>query len=232
MRDEIKRKPYMAIGLPDEALPDLLRVANADEGFFSSLLSQIKESKPALRPTEFRLNISRNAKSPEEAADIAAVCRAALALYPLKEKGNLSAIQLAEVVGSFVALKSKPDSFAPAKKDVLVKRLTSLLDNDASLGVTAKASDVMTEHERIFCEARILSDIRPVFSGDPATASAAVIIHNLQLGFHSEGKHHEIYVALDTADIQTLKDVLVRAEKKTAALEVILQKSGTTNLRV
>ena len=92
----------------------------------------------------------------------------------------------------------------------------------------------MTENDRIFCGARILSDIRPVFTDSLESASAAVIIHNLQIGFHDSGTgvHKEFYVALDNQDIQKLKEIILRAEKKTQALKAILNKSSVPYLEV
>jgi hypothetical protein len=160
---------------------------------------------------------------------VSAIFRTAFALYPTKEQTGLPAKDLAERVGESVA-ESKPEIFPADKKNKLKERLTLLLELDGSLGVTTKALDVMMEHERTYCKARILSDIRPVFVGD--TASSAVIIHNLQLGFHYGGKHQEIYIALDTDDLQQLKSVIVRAEKKTSVLQQMLEKSGTEYLPV
>ena len=118
------------------------------------------------------------------------------------------------------------------RRDVLQNRLTTLLGFDDSLGVTAKAVDVMTEKSRVFCGARILSDIRPVFATGSDSATSAVIIHNLQIGYHSSGDHQEFYVALDTEDIKTLKGLIVRAEKKTLALKGMLSKAGMNYLEV
>ena len=90
----------------------------------------------------------------------------------------------------------------------------------------------MTEHAHVFCNARILSDIRPVFAESADSASAAVVIHNLQIGFHEggTGPHKEFYVALDTGDLRKLKELIVRAEKKDIALQTMLKSSNVPYL--
>jgi hypothetical protein len=84
----------------------------------------------------------------------------------------------------------------------------------------------------VFCSARILSDLRPVFQEPPTAASASVIIHNLQIGFHDSGTgdHKEFYVALDAGDLDILKKIIVRAEQKTASLKAILAKANVPYL--
>jgi hypothetical protein len=56
----------------------------------------------------------------------------------------------------------------------------------------------------------------------------------LQIGFHEGGtkEHKEFYVALDTDDIQALKEVINRAERKTIALQTIIKSSKLPYLEV
>ena len=135
---------------------------------------------------------------------------------------------------SCVDLGSKENLF---KKDsvntpVLASQSCSLFDK--TVAITAKAVDVITEHKHTYCTARILSDIRPIFSRKAESAEAAVIVHNLQIGYHDggSGEHKEFYVTLDTDDIIALKDGLKRADKKTLVLESILKHSSVQYLKV
>ncbi len=59
-----------------------------------------------------------------------------------------------------------------------------------------------------------------------------MIIHMLQIGFHTGGEHREYYFALDADDIRKLKGVIERAEKKTTALQAILKKAEVNYLEV
>jgi hypothetical protein len=53
---------------------------------------------------------------------------------------------------------------------------------DDTVGTAAKAGPVLTEHERIFEDARILTDVRPIFHPDLSEKpNAAVIVHMLRL---------------------------------------------------
>jgi hypothetical protein len=220
----------IAINIPSEALPDLQTIAELDDQTFNSLVSAIGETQPTLTHGQFIKRLASKSAG-FQTKDIAVVLKTAFVLYSLKGKRKISASDMAGgIVNS--SLVSQSPTFPQSEKEKLRNRLAQLLTLDKSLGVTAKAFDVMTEHERIFCGARILSDIRPVFADNPESASAAMIIHNLQIGFHQDGKHQEFYVALDTDDIQKLKEVVERAEKKTIALKSLINKSEVPYLEV
>lgn len=217
------------LNIPEEAFPDLKRIMELDEAIFTSLLTAIGETAPALTYIRFRKTFSEKVKLPNK--DIQCVLGTAFALFKLKEKtGRTPQETVEEIINSDVIAKSS--EFQETQKDKLRNRLLKLLAFDTPLGVSSKALDVMTEHERIFCGARILSDIRSVFAGAPESADAAVIIHNLQIAFHQAGQHQEFYFALDTNDLKELKAVIARAEKKTIALEQILKKSQVPYLEV
>ena len=219
-----------SLKIPDEALPDLKKIADINESLFNSFYSVVSKTSPTLRPSQFeQLIVSKTKGIPR--GTVRSILSAIFFFYKLKEKLEISARDLTESVVSSAKVSTSGD-FSTKSREKLKKRLDLLLNLDKSLGVTAKALDVMTEHERIFCSARIVSDIRPVFSGGPKEASGAVIIHNLQIGFHSNGEHEDIYFALDTDDIQMLKDVIDRAEKKTIAMQSILNKSHVPYLEV
>jgi len=90
----------------------------------------------------------------------------------------------------------------------------------------------MTDQDRVFCNARILSDIRPVFYYLPRIGFGGCYVHTLRIGFHQDDKHQDFYFALDGSDLKALKEIILRAEKKTKALEAILEKSNTKCLKV
>ncbi len=222
--------PAAPVIIPERALPDLKRIAELDDDLFNSLMSAIGEATPTLTREQFSDQISQKVKLPDEGDHLEAVLRTAFVLYGFRERTGISTQDLTQAVTDSATVTKA--EFPADKREKLRSRLALLLSFDKSLGVTLKALDVMTEHERIFCRARILSDIRPVFAEELESAPGAMIIHNLQIGFHKAGKHQEYYFALDTDDIQKLKKIIERAEKKTIALQAILKKSNVRYLEV
>lgn len=120
--------------------------------------------------------------------------------------------------------------------DGFKRALQSILSSDQSLGVTAKASDIRGQHQNVYCRARILTDVRPVFGQNVAQApSAAVITHTLRLSTHQEGDFsttRDFYVALDEADLEELKHLVERAIRKEATLKSQISQVGMTCLEM
>jgi hypothetical protein len=112
--------------------------------------------------------------------------------------------------------------------DVLRNRLERLLGPKTRLWLWAKATALFTEQERLFCDARILTDIRPIFDRNAADGPAALsVIHTLKLILHTTSEEvQEFFIALDSDDLLTLKQTIQRAEEKQTALESLIQRTG------
>ena len=124
------------------------------------------------------------------------------------------------------AKPSQEATFTPEALEKLRARLGRLLNLEA-LGLTAKALGVLTDHQRAYISARILSDIRAVFHEDISKGpAAAVIVHSLKIEFMENFERQECFFALDSKDLQTLTDVLERAKTKDVALRKILVTSN------
>ena len=109
-------------------------------------------------------------------------------------------------------------------------RLRRALTFDASLGVTSKVLDLMGEHERRFCGARVITDMRPVFSSvvEGGAPAAAVICHTLRIRYHQGGRApaEECFFAMDASNLDTLIGVLERARAKEKAMRSMVSGQG------
>jgi hypothetical protein len=148
-------------------------------------------------------------------------------LYRLRSRQpNVSVQDLAKDVA--IAARDIPN-FVIGEGVDLSKRLAELLAME-SLNTTAlKAKELQLESERTFCEARVITDIRPVFGESFDDPPTMMIVHNLKIGFHEPG-HKDIYVALDAADISALQKTLQRAEEKAKKLHSILESTGLRSI--
>ncbi len=96
-----------------------------------------------------------------------------------------------------------------------------------SMLTSAKASDLLTEYDRIFGDARIVTDIRPVFMEDPhEMANGAVIVSTLKVQYQDSQGMSGFYVALDTQDLIALKKVVDRALLKIETVKEELDRAG------
>jgi len=93
------------------------------------------------------------------------------------------------------------------------------------LTIAAKAFNLQNDHERDFCDVRILTDARPIYGTDVSSPPKAMVIsHILKLSYHVIGGDlNEIYISIDSDDIVTLRDSLIRAEKKARSLRQMLE---------
>ncbi|MEH2253582.1 hypothetical protein [Nostoc sp.] len=110
------------------------------------------------------------------------------------------------------------------------KRLSSLLkalESIAfSLDISEKASNLLIEHERIFSDSRIVTDIRPVFDSETEKkVKAAILIHTLKIQYRDVGGTKEFYVALDSDDLDNLYEQIVIAINHRDVLGSVLQKA-------
>jgi hypothetical protein len=110
--------------------------------------------------------------------------------------------------------------------DSLQEHLRRILEMHESLGVSAKAAELASEHTNVFLKARVLTDVRAVFQPDPQVhPRAALILHNLRVSYIHDGDEKNIYLAMDKADIMTLENELKRALAKEASLRDALARS-------
>jgi hypothetical protein len=104
------------------------------------------------------------------------------------------------------------------------ERLTRVLSIDI-LNIKAKAIALSNEHEHLFCSARIVTDMRPVYGDDPsAPPEAMTITHILKIHYHAAGNRiHEIYLGIGSSDIEEIREVLDRAKEKAKSLQASLE---------
>lgn len=108
------------------------------------------------------------------------------------------------------------------------KYISKVISPDSSLGSGAKAAELMLEQHLLFCKARVLTDVRPVFDEKAEHIETFVPFHTLSIKYHkgSENKHREMHFAMDLKDIINLRDQLSRAEQKEKLARQSLTEKG------
>jgi hypothetical protein len=142
---------------------------------------------------------------------------------------DMSISEFAEMVANAAEATGDEKLRGPREQwNALRERLERLLAPGNPLALSAKAAGLFTEQERLFCDARILTDIRPVFERQATVRPAGLsVIHTLKLLFHKTSQNpEELYIALDVDDLRTLKQVIQRAEEKQQSLEAVVRSTG------
>jgi hypothetical protein len=99
---------------------------------------------------------------------------------------------------------------------------------------TGTAIELLTQNERNYQSARVLTDIRPVFAEEVSDRpSGAVIVQTLQLQTWGVGTDPEmLHVAMDEFDLREIRDVIDRALAKTATLKTLLEEQDMTHFEL
>lgn len=152
----------------------------------------------------------------------------AATLYSVKNREEASIDEVVDAVcqaaqeRNLKAKSEKPDWGA-------VKAfLKEILSPQSPFAITAKTMEILAERERVYCDARILTDIRPIFKEklDEGTA-AAIITHTIRIAYHEGPELKEFYVAIDGSNLDDLQNQITRAKDKQKSLKSMIERSGT-----
>jgi hypothetical protein len=201
-------------------------LVDLDENDFERLVQALDGDPPPTTRTELdeRVRAALGAAANDE---VVFLMNAALSISALRASATLDAAEIAREVSESDDLRDIPIERRP----LLAKRIATLL-SVASLTEIAKAANLITENPQVLTQARIISDIRPIFPDDPTQPpAAAVVIHTLEITSYNGADSASSYFALDDADLDALKSSVERAIAKSSALDETLAKAGLTRLK-
>jgi hypothetical protein len=205
--------------IPDAYASSLAEFLRLSPEELAAFLGALRDEKPTLRESDLARSIEGRLSL--GGTKVREIVRLLASLYVAQD-------QTEEEVGDFVvalrsaAESSGKDDLQPADWTAYQNAIIEALSSDTALAVAAKAADVMNDHAKVYCHARILTDLRPIFESNVEQAPAAlVIIHTLKIVYHEEGEHKEFFVALDSNDVLQLADLLDRAFKKEDSLKAL-----------
>lgn len=123
-------------------------------------------------------------------------------------------------------LKSPNRSWDDARQ--LIGKLLSF----PSLSITAKSIDLISENDQVFCDVRVVSDLRPLFLDDVEhEADAFILLHKLRITYHQGNRLEATDITLDARDVESVIAALKRAEDKGKKLQGLSSKIETPILR-
>ena len=114
----------------------------------------------------------------------------------------------------------------------LAARIMSLIQH-GPIRMLQKGAALALEHDRLFLDAQIVTDVRPVFGDDVEEGmAAAVLTHSLRIDFIQAGRNESFYVSLDPLDLKNMHQVVDRAINKSDFLGATLESAGIANFTV
>jgi hypothetical protein len=218
----------MPIKIPPAHREPLCLLATMSDSTREKLTSAIRSTPPAIDATDLIARVVEATKVDERA--VAALVRMLFSMYLASLESPTSFVR---DVCETARASYDESKYGRVDWSQFTDFLASILACHDSLGVAAKVSDVRRQYGSVFCSARILTDIRPVFGPDPgAPPLAAAIVHALRITYHEGDSHKDFYVALDARDLKDLQVLVERATMKEAALKIEVEKTRMKYLEV
>jgi hypothetical protein len=204
------------ISVPPPFRAALAAVARMGDPTFDDLATRL-EAAANFAQVSTLAEVVKGAMSVDDAVQSERLVQALISLAPQVVDDESSAFP--------IGISNAPEFDLSAEQRLsFASRLERLLRVPA-VATTSKALQLLTQNERNYQSARVVSDIRPVFGPDIKAAPAgAVITQVLQLRtWSADGDTDTEYVAMDEADLRELRDVVDRALIKTQTLREVLR---------
>lgn len=218
----------LRIRVPKSQISGLQRLIGLTDIEVSKLRAELEHAAPSMVAGGIVNQIKGSVDIP--LSDLTEVVRVLFSLAFSRDRFNL---ETDEVVADVIkaAQQGKLIGDTTRESESFGSRLHSLLSVRKAIGASSKALDVFLRHKKSFVSARVLTDIRPVFSEDSVPVPlAAMIVHNVELVSHVDDEHTADYIALDTEDLLSLRAVIDRALLKEKALKDAITASGIAYL--
>jgi hypothetical protein len=177
--------------------------------------SALREAQ-ALRPNSSFASLS--------AEELESLVSAVVELYRVWAGRDASVQEFAEgITEAMLGLEEEKYRVPDSNSEEFQQKLEIILGAE-EMSLTSKAKNIAIQDERTFCSARIMTELRPVFSdGSTPQPRAMVLAHRLKIKYHAgSSEHKEFYLALDTEDLKELRKLIDRAEAEAKSLESIL----------
>jgi hypothetical protein len=213
--------------IPEQHRPGLAKI----RGLSDRAVSEIAAALSSVEDWQLRRNGSTFSVEEVPDEDLETLIGTLRTLYQVRAYSDLPLQDFVDQLVNAMATSGIADLNVPIEERAeFVNRMLKLLSFD-SLSVPAKAYWLERDREHLFHEARILTDLRPVFSADPKAGPVGfAVLHTLKVVYHSGNEHKELYLAIDTGDIENVRSVLDRALNKGTSLDTLMNEKGIKKL--
>ena len=213
--------------IPDRHKSVVERIISLSDESAELLIRALHEAPPAISPRALAQSIAPR-MPPEIGGGLDELLTVLISLILLvASRGKSPQEAGTEIAAAAAEMKIGGLELGSEEEAKFSDRITSFMKLADTLSITSKASSVYFAHPRLFHRAKILSDIRTIFSSDDSIEPVAgMIVHQLEISESSEGQMQSHYVAMNAHDLKELKLAVDRALSKDAALQKVIENSG------
>lgn len=223
--------PYLTFNTA-ESQKRLRALVSMEEKLFAKLLLALRSNVDTFANRAALVEYA-DANMTEDAREFVLAVEAVMPFLLNDHYAGNSAEEIAKgVIDALPRIPKPVETFTVTDKRLLRARLRSIL-TDSTTRLRTRAWSLVLERPCLLETARILTDLRPVFTEkNPAAVEACSVIHTLVLNCQESGESKVMHVALDTSDLSTLKAAIARAEQKEKALNALASKAGVLSLKI
>lgn len=196
--------------IPPDQISDLAAIRDLGTTALNSVIGHLtRQSVMPLFPSDLRQHIAASLRDSEAAGSLA---RQLLALNQLIRQRDTKVDDVIAGLRYGIGQLKEWTADQKIQWERIEPQLRSLLACDAIRSVS-KATDLAYDHANLFQSARIVTDIRPLFTdpGEDMAITGAVVSYTLRLNYDDRVGDHSMSLALDEADILLLKRQCERA---------------------
>jgi hypothetical protein len=149
------------------------------------------------------------------------VMRQCLSLNDLMRQSGLNASAVVASITSWAKATPKWSQSQIDKWKSIEAVFRDLISLDA-FRVVARALSLSYDYANLYLRAKIITDIRPLFSSDAETIDGAVVSYTLRLGIRNANGQNEMSVAMDEGDVLELAHQCDRALRKARVAQTLM----------
>ncbi|MFN5954639.1 MAG: hypothetical protein ACK6A9_06290 [Dolichospermum sp.] len=210
--------------IPEKFKPGFKLLISIDEKTVQSFIDSFQQAQPLQINDLVSVVTSRvNTLTKKEVKD---VIETLISIHNLRdylqENNDASTNEVIEKISQAVEDDEELE-ITDEQRQEFERRLVNFLGLDNILSFRSKSIEVIRDHERLFQNSRIHTDMRPVFeSGLEDSPAGVAIVNMLKIEYLDLDGKHEFFVALDANDLKQLREQLDIADRKVKAIELML----------
>jgi hypothetical protein len=218
------------LSVPERFRPGLVKLLGLPPQSVDELVSALNTAPGTLSPLKLLASIQPHVRT-IPADDLESILDTLRSLYVLLARLDLTIDDCVHSVANAIERGDYADLGFQDKDRVEFEQQLRRLLGINSHTVEAKALDLLVEHERVFHDARIITDLRPVFGTEvTAPPAAGLILHTLKITYHEGSELKEFFVALDSGELDLLSSIIDRAKQKGSTIEQLLVTANVPRL--
>lgn len=216
-----------ALAIPTEYEGGIIVIKSLSDSDVSRILEILKDASPSSDQADV-VRMLRPILPAIPEPDIEKLVETLYSLYLFRSHSDVSIDRFVADLSEATRESGNPEvrTSNPDEVAILKNKFKSLL-TVRPLSTLAKAHGLQYDFANIFWDAKVISDIRPVWDGDVKKPPEGIVItQTLKLEYHYARGHGEIYVCLDKDDIEKLISILERARDKAVTLKSLATASS------